>query len=85
MKEVICQPYAPACSAVPQPTCAPTNTTACAKFMRYGTYKNVQTMAKPVECLKLFEDFQIFKAIIKFCLSRLLSFKLYNQTGSSLK
>jgi hypothetical protein len=30
------------CSTVPQPnvpTCAPTNTTACAKFMRYKIYK----------------------------------------------
>jgi hypothetical protein len=46
-----------------QPTAplhAPTNTTACAKFMIYGRYKNVQTMAKPVKCLQLVEDFQIF-------------------------
>jgi hypothetical protein len=53
----------PDCSTVPQPTVpphAPANTTACAKFMRYGRYKNVQTMAKLVKCLQLFEDFQIF-------------------------
>jgi len=52
-----------ACSAVPQPNVplhVPTNTTTCAKFMKYGRYKNVQTMAKLVTCLQLFEDFQIF-------------------------
>jgi len=48
---------------VPQPTLplhAPTNTTACATFMRYGRYKNVQTMGKLVKWLQLFEEFQIF-------------------------
>jgi hypothetical protein len=51
-----------ACSAVPQPTVpphGPANTRVCAKFIRYGRYKNVPTMAKLEKCLQHFEDFQI--------------------------